>query len=33
MTGTLWEHSNVSCSLNHGFASMAAVYIEACAGK
>ncbi len=33
MTGTLWEHSNVSCSLNHGFASMAAVYIDACAKK
>ena len=33
MTGTLWEHSNLGCSLNHGFASMAAVYIDACAGK
>ena len=33
MTGTLWEHSNLGCSLNHGFASMAAVYIEACARK
>ncbi len=31
LTGTLWEHSNLGCSLNHGFASMAAVYIEACA--
>lgn len=30
MTGTLWEHSNLSCSLNHGFASMAAVYIDEC---
>ena len=29
-TGTLWEHSNLSCSLNHGFASMAAVYIDDC---
>lgn len=31
MTGTLWEHSQLSCSLNHGFASMAAVYIDRCA--
>ncbi len=31
LTGTLWEHSNLGCSLNHGFASMAAVYIKACA--
>ena len=30
MTGTLWEHSRVDCSLNHGFASMAAVYIDEC---
>lgn len=30
LTGTLWEHSNLSCSLNHGFASMAAVYIDEC---
>jgi len=29
-TGTLWEHTRLSCSLNHGFASMAAVYIDAC---
>ena len=29
-TGTLWEHSKLSCSLNHGFASMAAVYIDQC---
>ena len=33
MTGTLWEHSNLSCSLNHGFASMAAVYIDECMKK
>lgn len=30
MTGTLWEHAKVDCSLNHGFASMAAVYIDEC---
>lgn len=30
LTGTLWEHSRLTCSLNHGFASMAAVYIDAC---
>ena len=30
LTGTLWEHSRLSCSLNHGFASMAAVYIDEC---
>ncbi len=33
LTGTLWEHSMLSCSLNHGFASMAAVYIDRCAKK
>ena len=33
LTGTLWEHSNLSCSLNHGFASMAAVYIDECMKK
>ncbi len=33
LTGTLWEHSNLSCSLNHGFASMAAVYIDECCKK
>ncbi len=33
MTGTLWEHSRVNASLNHGFASMAAVYIEECMRK
>ncbi|MDD4328249.1 MAG: hypothetical protein PHU83_08475, partial [Eubacteriales bacterium] len=27
MTGTLWEHSFESASLNHGFASIAAGYI------
>lgn len=31
LTGTLWENSVLSASLNHGFASMAAVYIDACA--
>jgi alpha-L-rhamnosidase len=31
MTGTLWEHSRLDASLNHGFASMAAVYIDECA--
>jgi len=30
MTGTLWEHAKLNCSLNHGFASMAAVYIDEC---
>ena len=30
MTGTLWEHSKLNASLNHGFASVAAVYIETC---
>ena len=30
MTGTLWEHSALSASLNHGFASIAAVYIDEC---
>ena len=30
LTGTLWEHSKLSASLNHGFASMAAVYIDEC---
>jgi alpha-L-rhamnosidase len=30
MTGTLWEHSRLTGSLNHGFASMAAVYISEC---
>ncbi len=30
LTGTLWEHSALSASLNHGFASMAAVYIDEC---
>ncbi|MBQ4349884.1 MAG: hypothetical protein II768_01370 [Clostridia bacterium] len=29
-TGTLWEHARLTCSLNHGFASMAAVYIREC---
>ncbi len=29
-TGTLWEHSRLNASLNHGFASMAAVYIDQC---
>lgn len=33
-TNTLWEHSKASCSLNHGFASVAANYIlEAYHGK
>ena len=33
-TNTLWEHSRASCSLNHGFASVAANYIlEAYHGK
>lgn len=30
LTGTLWEHAMVGCSMNHGFASMAAVYVDAC---
>ena len=30
LTGTLWEHSRLNASLNHGFASMAAVYIDEC---
>ena len=30
LTGTLWGHAQLSCSLNHGFASMAAVYIHEC---
>jgi len=30
LTGTLWEHSKLSASLNHGFASVAAVYIAEC---
>ena len=30
LTGTLWEHSRLSASLNHGFASVAAVYIHQC---
>lgn len=30
LTGTLWENSVLRASLNHGFASMAAVYIDAC---
>lgn len=30
MTGTLWEHSRLTASLDHGFASMAAVYIDEC---
>ena len=30
LTGTLWEHAKLSASLNHGFASMAAVYIDSC---
>ena len=30
LTGTLWEHSKLNASLNHGFASMAAVYIDQC---
>ncbi|MBQ8368754.1 MAG: hypothetical protein IJY35_02105 [Clostridia bacterium] len=32
LTGTLWEHARVTCSLNHGFASLAAYYID-CALK
>ena len=30
LTGTLWEHSRLSSSLNHGFASIAALYIDQC---
>jgi len=30
LTGTLWEHSRLNASLNHGFTSMAAVYIDEC---
>ncbi|MBE6726967.1 MAG: hypothetical protein E7576_17540 [Ruminococcaceae bacterium] len=30
LTDTLWEHAQLSSSLNHGFASMAAVYIHEC---
>lgn len=30
LTGTLWEHSRLSSSLNHGFASVAALYIDQC---
>jgi len=30
LTGTLWEHAQLNASLNHGFASMAAVYIDEC---
>ena len=30
LTGTLWEHSRLSASLNHGFASIAAQYIHQC---
>ena len=30
LTGTLWEHSKLSASLNHGFAAMAAAYIDQC---
>ena len=30
LTDTLWEHSRLSSSLNHGFASMAGVYIREC---
>lgn len=33
LTGTLWEHSRLDASLNHGFASMAAVYIDACSNR
>ena len=33
LTGTLWEHATVGCSMNHGFASMAAVYVDACAKR
>lgn len=30
LTGTLWEHSSLGASLNHGFASVAANYIVEC---
>lgn len=30
LTGTLWEHSKLTASLNHGFASVAAAYIVEC---
>lgn len=30
LTGTLWEHSGLNASLNHGFASVAACYIVEC---
>lgn len=30
LTGTLWEHSGLNASLNHGFASVAACYIAEC---
>lgn len=30
LTGTLWEHSRLRGSLNHGFASVAALYIHQC---
>lgn len=30
LTGTLWEHAKVDCSLDHGFASVVAVYIDEC---
>jgi len=30
LTGTLWEHSRLNASLNHGFASVAALYIDQC---
>ncbi len=30
LTGTLWEHSRLNASLNHGFASIAALYIDQC---
>lgn len=30
LTGTLWEHSSITNSLNHGFASIAANYILEC---
>ena len=33
LTGTLWEHATVGCSMNHGFASMASVYVDACAKR
>lgn len=33
LTGTLWEHARVTCSLNHGFASLAAYYIDTAINK